>query len=184
MDEYQTTMKKILTAALITALIATTSIIIHAEERSIPQKTRDAIDTVVDKTKDAAHDTKEVIKDAARHVRKSTRNAWNKTKAFFSEDKVVYHEGAGATLAGLGREITLLKARTPGDAPLYFRTRLQALNEQHDYLVVRLGQFDGDDLRVRLSGPRYDFDRCITDLEHAIDQAENGADTLTKIARR
>lgn len=182
MDENQTTMKKILTATLITGIFATTSIIIQADEKTIPEKTRDVIDNAVEKTKDAAHDTKVVIKDAARHAGKSTRAAWSKTKAFFSEDKAVYHEGAGATLAGLEREIAVLKARASSETPVYFRTRVVALTEQHEYLVSRLGQLDAESLKIRLSGPRHDFNRCLNDLEAAIDQAENGADTLTKIA--
>jgi len=182
MDENQTTMKKILTATIITGIFATASIIIQAEERTIPEKTHDAIENAVEKTKDAAHDTKEGIKHAARHARKSTRAAWSKTKAFFSEDKTVYHEGAGATLAGLEREIAVLKARASSETPVYFRTRVVALTEQHEYLVSRLGQLDAESLKIRLSGPRHDFNRCLNDLEAAIDQAEDGADTLTKIA--
>ncbi len=177
-------MKNILTTTLITALLATAAVIIQADDRTIPEKTRDAIDTVVDKTKDAAHDTKLAIKDTARHVGKSTRAAWSKTKAFFSEDKAVYHEGAGATLAGLEREIAVLKARTPGAAPLYFRTRVAALTEQHEYLTSRLEQLDEEAIKTRLSGPRHEFNRCLADLEDAIDQAEEGADTLAKIAQK
>lgn len=181
MDENQTTMKNILTATIISTAIFTASVA-NTEDRTIPEKTRDAIDNAVEKTKDAAQDTKLAIKDAARHAGKSTRAAWSKTKAFFSEDKAVYHEGAGATLAGLGREIAALKARTSSETPLYFRTRMVALTEQHEYLGSRLGQLDEESLKVRLSGPRHDFNRCLVDLEAAIDQAEDGADTLAKIA--
>ncbi len=170
----KTTMKKILTATLIAAIVATASIIIQAEERTFPEKTHDAIENAVEKTKDAAHDTKVVIKDAARHAGKSTRAAWSKTKAFFSEDKTVYHAGAGATLAGLEREIAVLKARASSETPVYFRTRVVALTEQHEYLISRLEQLlDAESLKIQISGPRHDFNRCLNDLEAAIDQAED-----------
>ena len=94
----------------------------------------------------------------------------------------VYREGAEATLAGLGVEIAELRARTPSAAPAYFRTRLLALKEQHEHLAMRLGLLSREELRNRLAGARYDFDRCVVDLEQAIDQALDGADMLSKMA--
>ena len=171
-------MKHILTITI----LAATALLVQADERTIPEKIRDAAGNVIDKTKDAAQDTKDAIVGAARKARSGTRAAWGKTKAFVSDEMPVYREGASATLAGLAREIAELKAQTPSAAPVYFRTRLQALDEQHAHLAMRLSLLSRDQLRDRTSGPRWDFDRCLGDLERAIDQAEEGAEVLSIIA--
>ena len=171
-------MKYILTATLLAATILS----VQAAERTFPEKVRNAAENVADRTRDAALDTKDAIVGTAHRVGRATRAAWSKTKAYLSDDMPVYREGAEATLAGLGVEIAELRARTPSAAPAYFRTRLLALKEQHEHLAMRLGQLSRQELRDRSSGPRYDFDRCVVDLEQAIDQALDGADMLAKIA--
>jgi hypothetical protein len=158
---------------LTTVLLAATAFTVRADERSISEKTREA-----------AHDTKDAIVDAAHGAGRAARIGWHKTKAFFSDDLPAYHEGAHATLAALAREIAEVKARTPESAPAYFRTRLLALDQQHEHLARHVGLLTRDELRERTSGPRHDFDRCVADLEAAIDQAENGADTLMKMAKK
>lgn len=171
-------MKHILTATVLAATIFAG----QAAEKSFPEKVRNAAENVADKTREAAHDTKDAIVGTAHRVGRATRGAWFKTKAYLSDDVPVYQEGAAATVSGLGREIAELRARTPSAAPAYFRTRLLSLKEQHDHLAMRLGQLTRDELRERSLGPRYDFDRCVMDLEQAIDQALDGADMLAKIA--
>ena len=166
-------MKQILTTAILTASIFTAAFVSEAAERTLPQKARAA-----------AQDTKEAIVDAAHGVGRAARIGWHKTKEFFSDDMPVYHEGARATLTALTREIADLRARTPVSAPNYFRTRLVALDEQQMHLAGRLALLTREELRERTYGPRFDFDRCIADLEQAIDQAQNGADTLAVIAAK
>ena len=112
----------------------------------------------------------------------ATGAAWAKTKAYVSDDMPVYREGASATLASLSREIAEVNAQTPKAAPAYFRTRLLALDEQHKHLAKRLARLSPEQLKDRSSGPRYDFDQCVGDLEQAIDQAKDGAATLSKTA--
>jgi hypothetical protein len=171
-------MKNILT----THILAATLLVAQAGERSLPEKARDAAGTVVEKTKEVARDTKDAVVGAARQVGRATRAAWNKTKAYVSEDTAVYRDGANATLAGLAREITDLKAQMPSGAPAYFRTRLLSLDEQHAHLAMRLAQLTHVEIKDHSSGPRHDFDLCLGDLEQAIDQAKDGADALSKIA--
>jgi hypothetical protein len=175
-------MKRSLTTILATTIFAATALVAQADERTIPEKIRDAADTVAEKTKEAAHDTKDAIVGAAHEVGRATRVGWHKTKAFFSDDMPVYHEGAHAILAGLSREIADLKARTASSAPAYFRTRLLALDEQHEHLTRHLAQLSREEIKDRSSAPRHDFDRCLGDLERAVDQAESGADALPRIA--
>jgi hypothetical protein len=170
------------TAILTTAILASVTFVAQAEDRSIPEKVRDTAGNVSDKTREVARDTKDAIVGAAHRAGRATRAAWGKTKAYFSDDMPVYREGASATLAGLSREIAELKARTPSAAPAYFRTRLLALDEQHAHLAMRLAQLSHQELKARSTGPRYDFDQCLGDLEQAIDQAEAGVGVLSNIA--
>lgn len=171
-------MKKILT----TTILAASLVIAQAADRSIPEKARDAAGTVAERTKEAAQDTKDAIVGAARKAGRASRAAWAKTKAYLSEDVPTYREGANATLAGLGREIADIKAQTPSAAPVYFRTRLLALEQQHAHLSMRLADMSREEIRVRASGAHREFDQCLGDLEQAIDQAASGADILSKIA--
>lgn len=167
-------MKRILT----TTILAATVFLAQADDRTIPEKIRDAAGNVIDKTKEVAHDTKDAVVGTARRAGRATRSAWGKTKAYLSDDIPVYREGASATLAGLAREIAEIKAQTPSAAPAYFRTRLLALDQQFAHLEMRLSLLSREQLRERASGPRWDFDRCLGDLEKAIDQAEEGSEVL------
>lgn len=165
-------MKHILASTLLTtAMLAASAFVAQADERNIPEKIRDA-----------AHGTKDVIVGTARHAGKVTRAAWFKTKAYLGDDMPVYREGAHATLAGLAMEIAALKTQTPTGAPAYFRTRILSLDQQHDYLSKRLALLSHEELRERSAGSRYDFDRCVADLEQAVDQAVNGASMFKMIA--
>jgi len=173
-------MKHILT----TTILVATAFVTQADDRSISEKARDAAGAVVDKTKEVARETKKAVVRGTRRADRATREAWDKTKAYFSDDMPVFREGASAALAGLGREIADVKARTPAAAPAYFRTRLMALDEQHDYLGKRLALLSHEQLRNRASGPRHEFDRCLGDLEQAIDQAEDGIGVIATLVSR
>ena len=168
--------------SLAITILATIAFAAQADERTIPENVRNAADNIVERTKEAAHDTKDAIVGTARHVGRVTRVVWFKTTAYLGDDIPVYREGAHATLAGLAGEIAELKAQTPAGAPAYFRTRLLALDQQHEHLAKRLALLSHEELRERSAGSRYDFDRCVADLEQAIDQAVNGAGMFSKIA--
>ena len=77
-----------------------------------------------------------------------------------------------------------MKAQTPKAVPTYFRTRVLALDEQYENLSTRLASLSPEQIKDRSSGPRYDFDRSLGDLEQAIDQAKDGAVTLSKPVRK
>jgi len=160
------TMKHTLTTAILTAMV----LVAQADDRSTTEKARDTANTVVDKTK-------ELVAEAG----KATRTAWSRTTAYLSNEMAVYREGGNKTLADLAKEITEVKARTPGNAPAYFRTRLLALDEQREYLAKRLALLSPEHLKDRSSGPRHDFDQCVGDLEQAIDQANDDAGKVAKM---
>jgi len=166
-------MKHSITTTILTAaVIATTTLTANADGPTFTEKAREA-----------GRDTKDAIVDAAHDVGRATRIGWSKTKAFFSDDLPVYHEGAHATLAALAREIGGMKAGSES-APAYFRTRLLALSEQQEYLAARLALLTHEELRDRASGPRHEFDRCLADLERAVDQAESSADAVPRTAAK
>ena len=155
-----------------------------AEEKSIAEKARVTATGVVDRTREVARDAKDVVVGVANNVGDVTRSGWKKTKAYMSEDAPVYRDGAIQTLAYLGKEIRDVKAMTPSVHPPYFHTRLQALDQQHEYLSAHLTKLSSEHIRVRLTGDRYAFDQCVEDLEEAIDQARDEAATLSKLVQK
>jgi hypothetical protein len=159
-------MKRILTISILTVM----TLAARGDDKTTTEKARDTAAVVVDKAKEAF---------AAAGT--ATRTAWAKTTAYLSTEMDVYREGGNKTLADLAAEITAVKAQTPPNAPAYFRTRLQALDEQHEYLAKRLALMSPEHLKDRSSGPRHDFDQCVGDLEQAIDQAKDDAGRVGKM---
>jgi hypothetical protein len=152
----------------------------QADDRSITEKTLDTAGAIVHKSEEVARGAKDRIVDAAHHAGRAGRAAWVKSRAYESDEVPVYREGAKATLANLADEIADAKDQTPVAAPVYFRTRLQSLDEQHALLEKRLALMSPAELKDHASGPRYDFDQCVGDLEQAIDQVKLGAAALSK----
>jgi hypothetical protein len=173
-------MKHILT----TIILAASAFVAQADDKSLTEKARDTAGTVVLKTKEVAREAKDFVVDATRDAGRATRECWNKTKAYVSDEMPVYREGANETLVGLAKEIAAVKTLSPGAEPVYFRTRLQALDEQHEYLTRRLAVLSPEQLKDRSSGPRYDFDQGVGDLEQAIDQAKDGVRIVSKNAQK
>jgi len=169
-------MKHILTITI----LAATAFFAQADDKPIAEKAHDAGESIADKTKEVAHEAKDAIVDAARHADSAARAAWSKTVAYWSEDVPAYRGGASATLAGLAKQTADLKEQTPETAPAYFRTRLKALDEQQEHLAKTLASLSPEDLKNRSSGPRYEFDQGVADLEKAIDQAEGGVGAFSK----
>ena len=120
---------------------------------------------------------------AIANVKHRTRKAWANAKAFVSEDKGIYTEGARQILADLAMEIDTVATRMGVVAPTYFLTRVQALRQHHEYLRLKLGELSDKDIKDRKSGPRFAFDNCIASVEAAIDQASDEADSLARLYR-
>jgi hypothetical protein len=161
-------------------ILAATALVARADDKPTPEKATDPGASIADKTKEIAHEAKDAIVDAARHADTAVRAAWSKTVAYWSDDIPAYRQGASATLAGLAKETADLKEQTPETVPAYFRTRLKALDEQQEHLTKTLASLSPEDLKNRASGPRYEFDQGVGDLEKAINQAEDGASAFSK----
>lgn len=167
-------MKHILTATILIA----TAFTLHADDKSIAQKTHDAAETIADKTTEMVREAKGVVFNTSHRAERAARAAWNKTKAYVSDETPVYRTGANEGLAGLGREIAEVKAQTPSDAPTYFNTRLLALDQEREHLAKTLALMTPKEIQNRTSRARLEYDRCVTDLESAIDQAQEGVEML------
>ena len=125
-----------------------------------------------------------IISDAgtsAESVKQKTRRVWVKAKAYLSEDKAAFMEGAQQTLTDLAMEIDTVAAKVGVVAPAYFLTRLQSLRQHHEYLRLKLRELTDEAIKTRLSGPRYAFDKCVGSLEAAIEQAGDEAELLGKL---
>lgn len=165
-------------------MLAATAAFAFSEDKSVTEKARDTAAGVVDKTREVARDAKDAVVGVANKVGDVTRSGWKKTKAYLSEDEPTYRDGAAQTLADLGKEIREVKAMTPSVHPPYFHTRLQALDQQHEYLGTHLTKLSSEHIKARLSGDRYAFDQCVENLEAAIDQARHEAATLSKVVQK
>lgn len=108
---------------------------------------------------------------------------WIKSKAYMSNDWNTFKEGAQLTLDDLTKRIDAVAAKTSSTTPGYFQLRLQALKEQRDHLTAKLADLNSETIKVRLTGPRYAFDECVSSLEAAITQADTEADVLIKVSK-
>jgi ElaB/YqjD/DUF883 family membrane-anchored ribosome-binding protein len=161
-------------------LLVATATFACAEEKSLAEK-----------TKEIARDAKEVVTDAARKAADATEAAWNKTeaawtktKAYVGEDPETYRDGANRALADLGGAIATVKTTAPADAPKYFQTRVQSLDEQLEHAKGALAGLTPGEMKFRASGPRYAFDRCVDGLEAAVHDAKSEAESLNKISQK
>jgi hypothetical protein len=116
-------------------------------------------------------------------VTQQMHDFWIKSKAYLSNDWNTFKEGAQITLADLDKQISAVAAKTDLQTPGYFQLRLQALKEQRAYLTVKLAELNDETIKVRMSGPRYVFDQCVSALEAAINQANSEADVLSWIRK-
>lgn len=115
-------------------------------------------------------------------VKLKTRRFWVKNKGFLSENKIEFTESAQQMLTDFGKEIDKVAGKVMVAAPVYFLTRLQALRQQHQHLSLKLQELTGEAIKTRMSGPRFDFERCVASLEAAIEQADEEADVLAKMS--
>jgi len=155
-------------AIALTAVTLTSTALRAAEEESTTEK-------VKEKTSEALEATKEGTKRAAHAVANTTRQAWRKTKAYFSEDTTTYREGATKKLKELGAEISQLKEKSAsaGDRD-YFATRIRSLEQQHQYAEDQLAGAT-EDLKPGKESKRSRINQTIDRLEDNIDLAQKEA---------
>lgn len=133
-----------------------------------------------DRAADAAESVKATAEKAADVVAEKSRAAWAKTKALFSDDPETYRKGADQKLAELREEIAALRARTAGVASrAYFKTRLMALDEQHQYAAKQLATLPPDEVKKGREGSRKDVDVTLERLEEHLDIAQREARDFT-----
>ncbi|MGI8603503.1 MAG: hypothetical protein ACR2OZ_10955 [Verrucomicrobiales bacterium] len=122
-----------------------------------------------EKTKGAVEATKDTARKAAGVVSETTREAWKKTKAYFSEEPSAYREAATKRLNEIAADIEELK-RAAGGAPPYFATRLKALEQHHKHAVAQLADI-GPDVKRGKGSKRSQFDDTLDRLDDQLDLA-------------
>jgi transposase len=135
------------------------------EEKTLKEKTVDATETVKEKTAKAAET-----------VIETTKEAWKKTKAFLSQDAKTYRDGASEKLKEIDREIEKLQSDGKAGklrARAYFKTRISALAQHHDYAVRELNRLPKDKQTAGYDDARKRFDDTLEDLENALAEARS-----------
>ena len=129
-----------------------------------------------EKVSDAAETVKEKTSKATETVVEKTKEAWKKTKAYLSEDAKTYREGASEKLKEIDREIEKLQsdsnaAKLGGRG--YFKTRISALRQHHDYAVSELNRLPKDKQAAGYDNARKKFDDTLEDLDNALAEARS-----------
>lgn len=151
-----------LLSLLISASMAVT--VLAAEEKK----------TTTEKVKETASDAAEAAKDATKRavdvVATKTRQAWKKTQAYLSDDPAAYRTGATQRLHELSTEIAQLRDAGGTSERPYWPTRVQALQQQHQYAMDQLVSMPRDAKRRDVK--RDQLDKTIEHLEDHIDIAQ------------
>lgn len=123
-------------------------------------------------TKHTAKTIGRETKETVDTVGEKSREAWRETKAYASEDRVIYHTGAEQKLNDLKSEITELKdRRSEANDPEAFDRRLDTLNQQQATAEGELTRVKEGAGTEDYSEARKQFDSTIGDMEDGIAQA-------------
>lgn len=156
------TMSNFLALLIVVAVVPTA---LAAEEP------KTATEKVKENASDVAEKTKEATTRAAKVVATKTRQAWNKTKAYFADDPATYRTGATQRLHELATEITQLRDGGGRDQPPYWSTRVSALEQQQQCAMSQLAAMPQG--AKRKEATRDQVDKTINHLEDHIDIAQS-----------
>jgi hypothetical protein len=133
-----------------------------------------------ERAREAAEAIKDATKEAVDAVARETHETWAKTKAYFSNDPDTYRYGAEQKLNELGAEIAELRKHS-GDIkePTYFLTRIDALEQHHEYTKNQLAALTPEEIRQGREGSRKRVDLSVERLEDYTGLAQLEAKDLT-----
>jgi hypothetical protein len=153
-------MKKTLIFATVLALPA----LGMADDKSFSERASDAAATV-------EHGTKQ----AAETVVNATKNAWNSSKAYVTQDPVEFREGAERRLKELAEDIDQLKGESKGELASreYFGTRVKALQEHLVFARGELRKLPED--KKEFPDARKRMNNTLDGLEGAVGEAQKEA---------
>lgn len=135
-----------------------------------------------ERASDAVEATKDTTKRAADAVARSTREAWQKTKAYLSDDPDTYRRGAELKLNELGAEIAELRKHSAGIKDrTYFLTRVEALEQHHKYAANQLAALPPEDIHKGREGMRKRVDLILARLDDYVDLAQKEAKDFTTL---
>src|SRR5207249_3307318 len=119
-----------------------------------------------EKTKEAAETVGEKTKEAAVAVGSKTRELWRKTKAYLSEDRETYREGARQKLDELSKEIADLKSRKSEAADRKsFEDKLDSLSRQHATAEKQLADLKKASDEKEYKEARKEFNKTVDAME-------------------
>ncbi len=107
-------------------------------------------------------------KEAAETVGEKSRQAWRETKAYASDNRTTYHEGAEQRLNDLNSDITELKSRRSEAADP------QAFDKQLDMLSEHQTKAEGELARVKQSAGTEDYSQARKQFDTTVDEMEDG----------
>ncbi len=145
-----------------------------ADDQSTAEKLKE-------KTSEAIDATKAGTKRAAHSIAQTSRHAWKKTKAYFSEDTTTYREGADQQLIDLRAEISRLKKQSANviGGRDYFATRVRSLEEQDQYINDQLAGLAAEDMKSARESKRSRLNQTIERLEENIALAQKEVQDFT-----
>jgi hypothetical protein len=129
-------------------------------------------------TKHTAKTIGKKTKEAAETVGEKSKEAWRETKAYASEDRTVYHQGAGQRLTDLKSEIAELKNRRSEAADP------EAFDRQLDTLSRQQATADEQLTRVKGAAGTEDYSEARKQFDTTIDEMEDGVAQVRKQLRR
>jgi hypothetical protein len=140
--------------------------------------------TTTERLKDAASDAGNALQRAGNVLADETREAWTKTKAYFSDDPETYKMGAAQKLKELGAEFAQLRQNSTAikDRP-YFQTRLLALEQQQQFAQQQLSALAPDEIRKGREGTRRGVDTTLERMEEHLDIAQKEVRDFTGATR-
>jgi hypothetical protein len=128
-----------------------------------------------ERASDAAASVERGTKEAAQTVVNATRNAWNSTKAYVTQDPAEFREGAERKIKELADDIDQLKSDSKGELASreYFGTRMKALHEQLVFARSELRKLPED--KKEFPDARKRMNNTLDGLEGAVGEAQKEA---------
>jgi G3E family GTPase len=164
--------RRIMKITVMVALLSTIAVLNAVAQESAGEQIKQGAVKVGETVKDAAKTVGEKTKEAAKTVGEKTKELWRDTKAYASNDRKTYRNGARQKLNDLGEEIAELKNRKSEAAdPQAFESQLDTLSQQHATAKEELAKLKKTDGTKDYAEARKQFDTTIDKLEDGIAQA-------------
>ncbi len=156
---------------LVIALVTATALAALGQEGTV-QEIKHGAKKAGETIKNGLETVGEKTKEAVETVGEKTKEAWRKTRAYASENRATYGQGAREKLNDLKSEITQLRSRrSEATDPEAFDRQLDTLSQQHATAKEELARVKEAAGTKDYTAARKQFDTTIDKLEDGIAQA-------------